>query len=238
MKKVLFTSVLVVFALAGFAQGNGQINGRIMEEESGLPAIGASVYVKLGDRIIGTATGVDGNFKIKPLPAGTYNLTVSSVGMDTVKLEGITLNSNEVRPLGDIYLKSGSVLLGDGITVIAYKDPLIRPDLPSMEALGTEMIQKSPNQRDAVGLATTVPGVQAGDNGQVIIRGAREGASTYYVDGMRVKSLDGVVPGQSIRSMNVYTGGIPAAYGDVTGGVVVIETKSYFDLYNQWNARQ
>ena len=32
------------------------------------------------------------------------------------------------------------------------------------------------------------------------------------------------------------TGGLPARYGDVTGGVVAIETKSYFDLYQQRNA--
>jgi len=25
---------------------------------------------------------------------------------------------------------------------------------------------------------------------------------------------------------------VPAKYGDVTGGVIVIETKNYFDLYN------
>jgi hypothetical protein len=29
--------------------------------------------------------------------------------------------------------------------------------------------------------------------------------------------------------MRVYSGGIPAKYGDCSGGVIVIETKSYFD---------
>lgn len=230
--------ILAAVSLAGFGQGNGQINGKVIEEETGLPAIGANVYVMLGDKMIGAATDLDGNYKIKPLPAGTYNLTVTSVGMDTVVLTGIYLNSNEIRPMADIYLKTNSLMLGDGITVTAYKDPLIRPDLPGMEALGTETIQNSPYNRDMVSIATGVAGVQQGSNGQVIIRGSREGASTYYVDGMRVRSLDGVAPGRAIKSMNVYTGGIPAMYGDVTGGVVVIETQSYFDLYNQWNARQ
>ena len=43
------------------------------------------------------------------------------------------------------------------------------------------------------------------------------------------------VPPDAINSMTVYTGGLPARYGDVTGGVVAIETKSYFDLYQQQN---
>jgi len=32
-----------------------------------------------------------------------------------------------------------------------------------------------------------------------------------------------------IGNMTVYTGGVPAKYGDFTGGVVVIESKSYSD---------
>jgi len=38
--------------------------------------------------------------------------------------------------------------------------------------------------------------------------------------------------------MEAYTGGIPAKYGDTTGGVVILETLSYFDLYNAWLAGQ
>jgi outer membrane receptor protein involved in Fe transport len=42
------------------------------------------------------------------------------------------------------------------------------------------------------------------------------------------------VPGSSIGGVTVYTGGIPAKYGDTTGGVIILETKSYFDLYREW----
>jgi hypothetical protein len=33
--------------------------------------------------------------------------------------------------------------------------------------------------------------------------------------------------------MVIYTGGIPAKYGDTMGGVVVLETKGYFDLLRE-----
>jgi hypothetical protein len=35
----------------------------------------------------------------------------------------------------------------------------------------------------------------------------------------------------------VYSGAIPAKYGDTTGGVVVMETLSYFDLLREYNNR-
>jgi outer membrane receptor protein involved in Fe transport len=36
-----------------------------------------------------------------------------------------------------------------------------------------------------------------------------------------------------MASVSIYTGGLPAKYGDTTGGVVAVETKTYFDFYNQ-----
>ena len=39
-----------------------------------------------------------------------------------------------------------------------------------------------------------------------------------------------------VYKRQVYPGGLPAKYGDVTGGVVAIDTKSYFDLWQQRNS--
>jgi hypothetical protein len=35
----------------------------------------------------------------------------------------------------------------------------------------------------------------------------------------------------------VYSGGLPAKYGDTMGGVIVVETKSFFDMYYESLAR-
>lgn len=51
-----------------------------------------------------------------------------------------------------------------------------------------------------------------------------------------MKSITGEIgiPGLAIGAMKVYTGGVPAKYGDVNGGVIVVETKSYFDLSKEY----
>ncbi len=74
--------------------------------------------------------------------------------------------------------------------------------------------------------------VGAYEIGQIIVR------IGDYIDGVKQDDNLRGVPGSSIGSLTVYVGGVPAKYGDVTGGVVVIETKSYFDLYNQWKNTQ
>jgi len=74
-------------------------------------------------------------------------------------------------------------------------------------------------------------------NNQISIRGSRPGDVLYVVDGIKQRDLH-AIPGSAIGSMAVYTGGIPAKYGDTTGGVVIMNTKSYFDLYYEWKATQ
>jgi len=51
-----------------------------------------------------------------------------------------------------------------------------------------------------------------------------------FLDGVKIAGAVPNIPPSAISSVSVYTGGLPARYGDVTGGVVVIETKSYAEM--------
>lgn len=75
-------------------------------------------------------------------------------------------------------------------------------------------------------LEKNTPGVyQSESSGGLYINGSREDATLYVIDGVRVIGSM-YLPMNSIREINVITGGIPANYGDVMGGVVEIFTKS------------
>ena len=52
-------------------------------------------------------------------------------------------------------------------------------------------------------------------------------ATQYIIDGEKlIGSIE--VPATAIQSASIISGGVPAAYGDLTGGVVIITTKDYF----------
>lgn len=229
MKKVVAISVFVLFSVIGFAQRNSQINGRVMDKETGESVIGANVSVQFGGELIGTVTDYDGYFKLKPLPANTFSVSVSYTGMQPHDIE-VTLNPNQIYVLPDIFLSKGVGL--KPIKVVAKT--MVNPEETAVITMKAADLQLLPNNKNPVEMLDVVsPGVQVTEDKQVIMRGARPGSNAYYVDGMRVRSIDGGLPPGSIKSMSVYTGGVPAMYGDLTGGVVVIETNSYFDLYNQ-----
>jgi outer membrane receptor protein involved in Fe transport len=55
---------------------------------------------------------------------------------------------------------------------------------------------------------------------------------------MKVADEMSGIPSLAIGSLEIYTGGIPAKYGDVTGGVIMMTTKGYFDILNERRAAE
>ena len=74
-------------------------------------------------------------------------------------------------------------------------------------------------------------------DGDLVFRGARKGDMIYMMDGIKSNSISNV-PSAAIGRIKVYTGGLPAKYGDTLGGAIVMETLSYFDLYRQYETAQ
>lgn len=111
----------------------------------------------------------------------------------------------------------------ESVSVVAYSTPLISANGGTSGARVTrEDISRMPT-RSVLGIAGTVGSVNATDDfSGVNIRGARAGQNAYYVDGMRVNSLEGI-PKSFIKNVKVITGGVPACYGDATGGVIVVD---------------
>ena len=82
-------------------------------------------------------------------------------------------------------------------------------------------------------------GITAAPNGDgLYFRGSRTENMASYIDGVKVSGAVPRVPPSAISSISVYTGGLPARYGDVTGGVVVIETKTYAEMYEAARAAE
>ncbi len=121
--------------------------------------------------------------------------------------------------------ETGSNTVGlNEVRIVSYKVPLFNSYVPSTNAVTTEQIANMPT-RSVTDIISTVSGVFQRDEGESVnIRGGRDNATAYYIDGVKVMGVPNI-PTESIERIRVYTGGIPARYGDVTCGVVEIETK-------------
>lgn len=222
MLKHLFL-IFTMLAVAIFAQAqSAEISGKVTDDK-GEPVPFANVSTLVNGSLIGAQTDFDGFYSIKPLPAGSYELTISYVGFEKQIISGVIVNSDRITPL-DVTLTTQSEVLKT-VEIKAYKVPLIQSDVTSTGGTVTKEDIANLPTKNIASIASQTAGVYQKDEGKGInIKGSRENASDYYIDGIKVRGSTGI-PTASIEQLTVVTGGVPARYGDATGGIINITTR-------------
>ncbi|HNR54856.1 MAG TPA: TonB-dependent receptor [Flavobacteriales bacterium] len=222
--------IAALFASASLGQNLGEIRGRVLDPE-GQPLFMANVYTTVAGEMVGTTTDLDGRFVLKPLPPGRNAVTISFTGFKTKETTGVNVVPDRATYLGDqrmAYIDA----IGE-VEIIAYKRKLIDIDDPSRMSLLASEFEDDPTRKDPIQfLSKNFAGVTAAPNGDgLYFRGARTENTVSFIDAVKISGGVPRVPPSAISSVSVYTGGLPARYGDVTGGVIVVETKTYGEMY-------
>ncbi|MDP4281911.1 MAG: TonB-dependent receptor [Bacteroidota bacterium] len=224
-KLLLSLSFILAANLLVFSQtGSGALKGRITDKSTKEPIPFANIVVEVGGVQVGGSTSdFDGNFLIKPLPAGKADLKASYVGYTPYLMKGLVILADKIQ-FQNIELQPQTTNLQE-VEVVEYKVPLISKDQTvSGGTVTSEEIAKMAN-KSADAVATTVGGVGTDANGNITsMRGQRSSGTVYYIDGMRVIGANSL-PQSAIEQVEVILGGTPAAYGDATGGIISVTTK-------------
>lgn len=223
VRNLLLTIGFILAANVIVFSQSGTLKGKIFDKETKEPIPFANIVLELGGAQKGGATSdFDGNFIIKPVTPGTYDLKATYVGYNTVLVRGMVINADQIR-FYDIEMESTAEQLPE-IVVTDYAVPLINKDeTVSGGQVTAEEIKKMPN-RSADAIATTIGGVFSEDGERGNIRGARSDQTIMYIDGIKVLGST-ALPQSSIEQVAVYLGGLPAQYGDARGGVINVTTK-------------
>ncbi len=228
MKNIFVALFLIVFGNGLFAQGNsGTLQGKITDDATGKGIEMAVVKLQAGTQTFGGYTDVNGDYAIKGIPVGKYEVEISFVGYQGLKLSDVLIKNSSITFLN----KSLSVKEGTVFEFIheKWKEDLLGAGTPgTMKRLGPEDISYSANLRDVGNIiGSTVPKVYMKDSGDPLnFSGSRSGSTLYMIDGVKVIG-EPQLPNQGIGEIVVITGGLPAQFGDTTSGVVLISTKSY-----------
>jgi carboxypeptidase family protein/TonB-dependent receptor-like protein len=228
MKKLTITLIVFLFVTNGIFAQTGTIKGFVKDKKTGEPIWNVHVYVETGGNIIGNPTDFDGKYTIKPLNSGKYTVITKIQGYASIVTQNVDVTSDKITYV-NVDMEQTAELLPP-VYVIDYVVPLISKDEPHVKTLTADVIKNDPNIHNPVQMLNQIEGVTAAENGDVYVRGSRPQSTQFITDGMKSISGDIGIPGQAIGSIKVYTGGVPARYGDLTGGVIVVETKSYYDF--------
>jgi hypothetical protein len=224
MKTIKIIIALIIFSTCQNATAQfGEIRGKVTAKSTGEVLSGATVSYYINGNLKGVITDDNGEYKIKPLVAGKYDLQFSFVTFKPYKVESVSVSAEDITYV-DATLEPNNEL---PIVVIKWEEPLIDAgNTSTMTTISSEDIKYSVTRDVMSNVANTAGVVQTKEGGSLNIRGSRDNSTLYIVDGIKMTGSFSV-PNSAIEEITVLTGGIPAQYGDATGGIVLITTKSY-----------
>ncbi|MEO1714475.1 MAG: TonB-dependent receptor, partial [Bacteroidota bacterium] len=230
MKRILLFALLFV-AMGQVLAQEGSIRGNVFEKASGDPVIYGTVRLLNTD--IGTNTDLDGFFSMTGIPEGKYTLVATYVGLDSVAVD-ITVRENSIV-YKQLYMEESAVQLGV-VDVSARKEKAKSEVKVSSITLTPKQIKSLPStggDPDIAQYLPVIPGIIAtGDQGgQLYIRGGAPIQNLILLDGMEIYNpfhsigFFSVFETETIRSVDVLTGGFNAEYGGRISAVVDIKTR-------------
>ena len=236
MYKRLLFFVIIFCQMAMLHAQQITIAGRVTDEETQKPIEFASILMK--ENGLWAITGADGSFHIKNIPAGKVVLTIQCLGYATRQ---IALDINKNIPRLRINLKQENLKL-DEVTVTAKRKDNESTTSYTIDRAALDQ-QQLLNVSD---IATLLPGGKTvnatlmSDNRIALRSGSQEKGSPSFgtaieVDGMRLdnNATAGETAGASTRtisssnieSIEIVTGIPSVEYGDLSNGVVKVNTR-------------
>jgi hypothetical protein len=260
----LVLALLVIFAPLVLAQETtGGLQGTV-KDPSGAVVPNAQVIVT-GSTLVGSkqvVTDSSGYYRFSNLPPGSYALTVTAQGFETLKRSGLVLEVGHL-PTVELTLKLGEVKT---VVEVNTEAPLIDEtsnttltNIPESELKNSphgisfqSVIQFAPMARNEPLAGYSINGQGSGGSGGSMpgssgngnafgysIGGAADSESSYLVEGQDTENISGGyskanVPMDFIQEVEMKTSGVAAEYGGALGGVVnVIMKKGSNDFHGE-----
>ncbi|OFX49263.1 MAG: hypothetical protein A2W95_06315 [Bacteroidetes bacterium GWA2_40_14] len=203
-----------------------RVTGKVTDGANGEPLVGATIQV-MNTNYYGVS-GYSGTFMLE-VPAGSYELKISSVGYENQVLQVKVLGPGTL----DVELFEESHALNE-VTILSEKvDRNVTRDQMSIIELDAKSIKQLPSmigERDIIKSFTTMPGVKSvGEFGAGInVRGGGEDQNLYLLENCpifntsHVMGLLSAVNPDAVTSVTLYKGHIPAEYGERVSSVMDI----------------
>jgi len=118
LPQAVLALLLFIFSLTLCAGSIGRIKGNVVDEKSGEPLYGVSVQIE--GTTMGAKTNFDGDYLIVSVPPGTYNLVVTSIGYQSVKVTDVQVSTDQTTEI-DIKMKQTALNTGKVIEVTGEK---------------------------------------------------------------------------------------------------------------------
>ncbi len=244
MKKGILV-VLNLFFLCSLSFGQTltqTVRGTLIDNDSKLPLIGASVMIPGTDPLIGASSDVNGVFRLENIPIGRITLHISYLGYESKTIPNVVVNSGKEVIL-DLSLQESIVQMEEIVVKVNKKKG---EALNDMSLVSARSISPEETNRYAGGLNDPsrimsnfagVTNTQDGSN-DIIVRGNAPKYVQWRLEGIQITNPnhfgDQSAVGGAISTLNnnlmatsdFYTGAFSPEYGDALSGVYDVKLRA------------
>lgn len=242
---VIFFGVLTF----GVSAQNGSFAGRVVDERTSEPLIGATVLLE--ETTIGATTNEEGYYTIDNIPPRTYNVTASFIGYKTLTKYNVVIRSEGNIDV-NFALTENAEELAD---VVITANPFSKIDETplSIQKLSQEEVAAYPGgNNDIAKVVQSLPGVSGSIGGfrnDVIIRGGAPSENVYYLDGIEIPNINhfstqgsaggpvGLLNVSFFENVTLTTSSFGAQYDNVLSGVLQFDQRNGNEHEFQGNIR-
>ena len=225
---IMMTAAMLVLSPMAYSQSKatGAITGTVYDDlGEALPGVSVTLSSPsmLGERT--TITDVDGSYRFPALPPGVYSVRAEMQGFGTVVQENIRVTTT-VRLTVDLTMKPSEI--AEEVTVMATSPTV---DVKSTETasvtLTKDLISNVPFSNFTTDIVNLAPGV----SGNVAFGASTNTGVSYQMDGVDVSDPEAgsawvFADPNIVEEAKVMGIGLPAEYGNFTGVIFNVVTKS------------
>ncbi len=236
MKTNLLTAFFLLLITAVSAQELTQsIKGTVIDEDSQMPIIGATIVVLDSDPILGASTDLDGNFRIENVPVGRVTLQLTYIGYEPRTIANVDVTSGKEVYMDLTIVEDVKML--ETFEVNAYSDKT--ESINEMSLMSSKMVTVEETKRyagslnDPARMVSSFAGVSsnAEGNNDIIVRGNSPKGILWRLEGVEIPNpnhfADEGATGGPINALNssmlansdFSTGAFAPEYGNAMSGV-------------------
>ena len=244
MKKLSLTILIIaMFSTLAFSQQLTQtVRGTIIDSDSKLPIVGATVVIPNSDPLIGTITDFDGTFRLDNMPIGRITLHLSFIGYEDKTIPSIVVNSGKETVL-NLSLQESVVNL-DEVVVKANKkngEAMNEMAIISSRSISVEQTERYAGSfNDPSRILTNFAGVTSTQDGSndIIVRGNSPKYVQWRLEGVEItnpnhfedqnSSAGGIsaLNNNLLATSDFYTGAFSPEFGDALSGVYDVKLRA------------
>ena len=230
-KKLVSLATILILTTNSVYSQSGIIKGSVVDAINNEAIPFANVFIE--NTKTGVSSDIDGNYIVKNLKPGLYNITCSFVGYKSKSFSEIIVSSNKPTSLIIKLTESSTKLEEVEITASPFQKTEESP-VSKRNISATEIYRNPGGNRDISKVIQSLPGVAStvSFRNDIIIRGGAPNENRFYLDGIEVPNINhfatqgssggpvGMINVNFIRDVDLYSGAFPANRGNTLSSVL------------------